>query len=167
MSIKQIKADVALIVFLFVFLVSVCGTEFGIAQTSAIVEKASKQSYLDKIEGKFRKVYFPPPDLGYCIATVSFKLARDGKISDIQLIHRTKDLKHPNLDDLADRAVVAGVKNLEPLLQVPKEINCPVTIIMIIDGRMRGPMQISATFSSEDVSNGKLKMGHHKTHSRT
>lgn len=154
MSATQTKVALAAIMLLVASFASFFGTEYGIAKTGVTIEKISGQAYLDMIEQKFRKVCFPPVGLGRYAATVRFILERTGKISDIKLIHHIPDLKHPGLNDLADNSMIEGIKNLQPLPQVPHEINCPAAVIMIVDGRVSGPVKI--IFKISDALNERL-----------
>lgn len=135
---------------LAIFSIAFCWTSFS-TNASALDESAGVEQFYAKLAKQFQRNYFALQGFGKCRAVVSFLLTKDNVASEIRVEKSpTLGRRHKN-SKLADDAMIQAVQTLSPLKDVPENLNRPVRIFVIFDGRLKGPVKMSATSNARDA----------------
>jgi len=106
------------------------------------------EAYLQTVEAKFQRAFFPPQDVQPGKSVVSFQVDKDGKVSKIKVVEKPKYKATNQLDVLAGKCLIYAVENLNPP-PPPNGLRLPVQIQMIVDDIDRKePMKMSARLVS-------------------
>jgi hypothetical protein len=121
---------------------------------SKISEAMNKAQYLALISQRAAKTYFPLQDFAACKASIKFAIAQDGRLSNIKVEEHPRDWKTLQAAQLADSALIQSILNLH-LPPPPKDLEAPVTVRTVFDGRVKGPMKILSEVIAQDDLSGK------------